>query len=103
MVENPYGASSGLLRNPKFRTAGKIVSLADFLDLAKDSTSLVGVSIKIEVSAMQCLLLSRIWMWVSLDFPFLVAKFLVIQAGTILNLWNYRACVMCCIISIFGI
>ncbi|CAO2835683.1 unnamed protein product [Amaranthus hypochondriacus] len=48
VIENPYGASSGLLRNPKFRTAGKIVSLADFLDLAKDSTSLVGVSIKIE-------------------------------------------------------
>ncbi|CAO2833638.1 unnamed protein product [Amaranthus hypochondriacus] len=48
VIESPYGTSWGLYRNPKFRTAGKIVSLADFLDQAKKSTSLSGVLIKIE-------------------------------------------------------
>ncbi|KAL2924777.1 Glycerophosphodiester phosphodiesterase GDPDL1, partial [Bienertia sinuspersici] len=46
-ISSPY-ANSFLFRNPKFKDAGKLVSLTDFLDLAKNSTSLSGVSIKIE-------------------------------------------------------
>ncbi|XP_056697275.1 glycerophosphodiester phosphodiesterase GDPDL3 [Spinacia oleracea] len=47
VISSPY-SDSLLLRNPKFRTAGRIVSLADFLNLAKNSSSLSGVLIKIE-------------------------------------------------------
>ncbi|KAJ8440425.1 hypothetical protein Cgig2_017658 [Carnegiea gigantea] len=46
-IYNPWTASL-LYRNPKFRNAGKIISLSDFLALAKNTTSLSAVSIKIE-------------------------------------------------------
>ncbi|XP_074318186.1 glycerophosphodiester phosphodiesterase GDPDL3-like [Silene latifolia] len=47
VISSPY-AGSLLFRNPKFRNAGKLISLADFLDLAKNASSLSGVLIKIE-------------------------------------------------------
>ncbi|KAH9607223.1 hypothetical protein KSS87_021287 [Heliosperma pusillum] len=47
VISNPY-AGSLLFRNPKFRNAGKLISLAEFLDLAKNASSLSGVLIKIE-------------------------------------------------------
>ncbi|XP_057249809.1 glycerophosphodiester phosphodiesterase GDPDL3 isoform X2 [Beta vulgaris subsp. vulgaris] len=47
MIASPYSASF-LLRNPRSRNAGRLVSLADFLDLANNSSSLSGVLIKIE-------------------------------------------------------
>lgn len=46
-IYNPWSASL-LSRNPKFKNAGKFVSLSDFLALAKNSTSLSAVLIKIE-------------------------------------------------------
>ncbi|XP_021759068.1 glycerophosphodiester phosphodiesterase GDPDL3-like [Chenopodium quinoa] len=46
-ITSPYSGSL-LLRNPKNRNAGKIMSLADFLDLARNSSSLSRVLIKIE-------------------------------------------------------
>ncbi|KAH9607222.1 hypothetical protein KSS87_021286 [Heliosperma pusillum] len=47
VISSPY-AGSLLFRNPKFRNAGKLISLADFLDLAKNASSLSRVLIKIE-------------------------------------------------------
>ncbi|CAN1220776.1 Glycerophosphodiester phosphodiesterase GDPDL3, partial [Linum grandiflorum] len=50
-ISNPY-PSFQLFRNPKMRNAGKLVSLADFLTLAKENEkSLSGVLIKIENAA----------------------------------------------------
>ncbi|KAH9607220.1 hypothetical protein KSS87_021284 [Heliosperma pusillum] len=51
VISNPYSGSL-LLRNPKFKNAGKLISLADFLNLANNASSLSGVLIKIEVSAL---------------------------------------------------
>ncbi|CAN1290672.1 Glycerophosphodiester phosphodiesterase GDPDL3 [Linum perenne] len=51
VIFNPYPTFQ-LFRNPKMRNAGKLVSLADFLALAKDNEkSLSGVLIKIENAA----------------------------------------------------
>ena len=38
-----------LFRNPKFRNDGEFLTLPDFLDLAKNSSTLSGVLIHIEV------------------------------------------------------
>ncbi|KAK9689421.1 hypothetical protein RND81_09G058600 [Saponaria officinalis] len=47
VIQSPY-TDALLYRNPKYKNAGKLISLADFLDLAKNASSLSGVSIKIE-------------------------------------------------------
>ncbi|XP_057529346.1 glycerophosphodiester phosphodiesterase GDPDL3-like [Amaranthus tricolor] len=47
VITNPY-PDYNMLRNPKFKNAGKIVSLSTFLGLAKKSTSLSGVLIRID-------------------------------------------------------
>ncbi|KAJ4841179.1 hypothetical protein Tsubulata_015537 [Turnera subulata] len=46
-ISNPY-TKFELLRNPRFKSAGKLQTLADFLALAKNATSLSGVLISIE-------------------------------------------------------
>lgn len=48
-IENPYNREFNLFRNPRERSSGKLVSLSDFLNLAKNSSSLVGVLISVEV------------------------------------------------------
>ncbi|CAL1354039.1 unnamed protein product [Linum trigynum] len=50
VISNPF-PSYQLVRNPKERNAGKLVSLADFLVMAKDAGSLSGVLINIENAA----------------------------------------------------
>ncbi|CAN1242363.1 Glycerophosphodiester phosphodiesterase GDPDL3 [Linum perenne] len=47
VISNPY-PSFQLVRNPKMRNAGKLVSLSDFLALAKNSGSLSGILIRVE-------------------------------------------------------
>ncbi|XP_050216847.1 glycerophosphodiester phosphodiesterase GDPDL3 [Mercurialis annua] len=49
-ISNPF-ANYALFRNPKFRSAGKIISLSDFLTLAKNASTLSGVLISIENAA----------------------------------------------------
>ncbi|EEF33338.1 glycerophosphoryl diester phosphodiesterase, putative [Ricinus communis] len=49
-IANPY-AIYKLFRNPKFRNAGKFLTLSDFLALAKNTSSLSGVLISIEHAA----------------------------------------------------
>ncbi|CAH8336985.1 unnamed protein product [Eruca vesicaria subsp. sativa] len=49
-ISNPYRAYN-MFRNPNERNAGKLVSLTDFLNLAKNSTSLSGVLISVENAA----------------------------------------------------
>ena len=56
VITNPY-PDYNMLRNPKFKNAGKIVSLSTFLGLAKKSTSLSGVLIRIDVSSLSVMLL----------------------------------------------
>ncbi|CAI0437388.1 unnamed protein product, partial [Linum tenue] len=50
VISTPF-PSYQLVRNPKERNAGKLVSLADFLGMAKDAGSLSGVLINIENAA----------------------------------------------------
>ncbi|CAN1242372.1 Glycerophosphodiester phosphodiesterase GDPDL3 [Linum perenne] len=50
VISNPY-PSFQLVRNPKMRNAGKLVSLSDFLALAKNSGSLSGILIRVENAA----------------------------------------------------
>ncbi|CAN0915817.1 Glycerophosphodiester phosphodiesterase GDPDL3 [Linum grandiflorum] len=50
VISNPY-PSYQLVRNPKMRNAGKLVSLSDFLALAKNAGSLSGVLIRVENAA----------------------------------------------------
>ncbi|CAN7066955.1 hypothetical protein IGI04_040633 [Brassica rapa subsp. trilocularis] len=50
-ITNPYNRDFNLFRNPKERSSGKLVSLSDFLNLAKSSTSLAGVLISVENAA----------------------------------------------------
>ncbi|WZZ21235.1 glycerophosphodiester phosphodiesterase GDPDL4 [Brassica napus] len=50
-ITNPYNRDFNLFRNPKERSSGKLVSLSDFLNLAKNSTSLAGVLISVENAA----------------------------------------------------
>ncbi|KAL1209660.1 Glycerophosphodiester phosphodiesterase GDPDL4 [Cardamine amara subsp. amara] len=47
-IENPYSRDYNLFRNPRERSSGKLVSLSDFLNLAKNSSSLAGVLIIVE-------------------------------------------------------
>ncbi|CAA7025343.1 unnamed protein product [Microthlaspi erraticum] len=49
-ISNPYSVYS-LFRNPKEGTSGKLLSLSEFLNLAKNSTSLSGVLISVENAA----------------------------------------------------
>ncbi|KAJ4841180.1 hypothetical protein Tsubulata_015539 [Turnera subulata] len=46
-ISNPYTAFE-LVRNPKYKSAGKLQTLADFLALAKNASSLSGILISIE-------------------------------------------------------
>ncbi|KAL1202989.1 Glycerophosphodiester phosphodiesterase GDPDL3 [Cardamine amara subsp. amara] len=46
-ISNPY-KDSNMYRNPNNRNSGKLLSLSDFLNLAKNSTSLSGVLISVE-------------------------------------------------------
>lgn len=48
-IYNPF-MEANLYRNPRFKNAGRIVSLSDFLAFAKNATSVSGVLIRIEVS-----------------------------------------------------
>ncbi|KAF5728439.1 putative glycerophosphoryl diester phosphodiesterase [Tripterygium wilfordii] len=50
IISNPHKNYS-LFRNPKFRDAGKFLTLSDFLALAKNSNSLSGILISIENAA----------------------------------------------------
>ncbi|CAH2077855.1 unnamed protein product, partial [Thlaspi arvense] len=50
-ISNPYRDPYNLLRNPKERASGKLLSLSEFLNLAKNSTSLSGVLISVENAA----------------------------------------------------
>ncbi|KAL0734800.1 hypothetical protein Bca4012_011010 [Brassica carinata] len=50
-ITNPYSRNFNLFRNPKERSSGKLVSLSDFLNLAKNSSSLAGVLISVENAA----------------------------------------------------
>ncbi|CAD5334970.1 unnamed protein product [Arabidopsis thaliana] len=47
-IENPYSREFTMFRNPRERSSGKFVSLSDFLNLAKNSSSLTGVLISVE-------------------------------------------------------
>ncbi|KAL0891090.1 hypothetical protein Bca101_015073 [Brassica carinata] len=49
-ISNPY-RTYNMFRNPNERNAGKLVSLTEFLNLAKNSTSLSGVLISVENAA----------------------------------------------------
>ncbi|KAK6934523.1 Glycerophosphodiester phosphodiesterase domain [Dillenia turbinata] len=49
-ISNPY-SEYRLYRNPAYRTAGNLISLTEFLALAKNQSSLSGVLIKIENAA----------------------------------------------------
>lgn len=48
-ISNPYTRYM-LLRNPKFKNAGQLLTLAEFLGLAKNASTLSGVLLSIEVS-----------------------------------------------------
>ncbi|KAG5380495.1 hypothetical protein IGI04_028337 [Brassica rapa subsp. trilocularis] len=47
-ISNPYRVSYNMLRNPNEKMSGRIISLSEFLDVAKNSTSLSGVLISVE-------------------------------------------------------
>ncbi|CAH2069857.1 unnamed protein product [Thlaspi arvense] len=47
-IANPFNQFYDLFRNPREKSSGKLVSLSDFLNLAKNSSSLVGVLISVE-------------------------------------------------------
>ncbi|XP_006300773.2 glycerophosphodiester phosphodiesterase GDPDL1 [Capsella rubella] len=50
VITNPYRTYT-MLRNPKEKNSGKLISLSEFLDLAKNSTSLSSVLINVENAA----------------------------------------------------
>lgn len=49
-IANPYSVYS-IFRNPNEKNSGKLILLSDFLFLAKNSTSLSGVLISVEVTS----------------------------------------------------
>ena len=49
-ISNPYRLYS-MFRNPDETNSGKLILLSEFLNLAKNSTSLSGVLISVEVSS----------------------------------------------------
>ncbi|KAF4359304.1 glycerophosphodiester phosphodiesterase GDPDL4 [Cannabis sativa] len=51
VISNPYSSKYALFRNPRNMNDGSFVSLADFLDLTKKSSSLTGILISIEFAA----------------------------------------------------
>ena len=54
-ISNPYSRNFHMFRNPRERSSGKLVSLSEFLNLANNSSSLVGVLINVEVITLnQC-------------------------------------------------
>jgi len=48
-ISNPF-RENGMSRNPNERNSGNLISLYEFLNLAKNSTSLSGILISLEVS-----------------------------------------------------
>ncbi|WZY81262.1 LOW QUALITY PROTEIN: hypothetical protein YC2023_027646 [Brassica napus] len=50
-ISNPYSRNFHMFRNPRERSSGKLVSLSEFLNLANNSSSLVGVLINVEHAA----------------------------------------------------
>ncbi|KAG2333160.1 hypothetical protein Bca4012_017184 [Brassica carinata] len=50
-ISNPFSRLFNMFRNPRERSSGKLVTLSDFLNLAKTSSSLVGVLINVEHAA----------------------------------------------------
>ncbi|CAH8317786.1 unnamed protein product [Eruca vesicaria subsp. sativa] len=50
-ISNPYSRRYNMFRNPNERNSGKLLSLSEFLNLAKNSTTLSGVLISVENAA----------------------------------------------------
>ncbi|KFK29182.1 hypothetical protein AALP_AA7G100300 [Arabis alpina] len=50
-ISNPFREAYNMLRNPNEKNSGKLLSLSEFLSLAKNSTSLSGVLISVEYAA----------------------------------------------------
>ncbi|CAN6987695.1 unnamed protein product [Brassica rapa subsp. trilocularis] len=50
-ISNPYSSRFNMFRNPNERNSGKLLSLSEFLNLAKNSTTLSGVLISVENAA----------------------------------------------------
>ncbi|KAG2250096.1 hypothetical protein Bca4012_023036 [Brassica carinata] len=50
-ISNPFSGQYKLFRNPNERNSGKFLSLSEFLNLAKNSTTLSGVLISVENAA----------------------------------------------------
>ena len=57
-ISNPYSRRFNMFRNPNERNSGKLLSLSEFLNLAKNSTTLSGVLISVEVSFLVFLFMS---------------------------------------------
>ncbi|XP_010511612.1 PREDICTED: glycerophosphodiester phosphodiesterase GDPDL1-like [Camelina sativa] len=51
VISTPFRDSYNMFRNPNERNSGKLISLSEFLELAKNSTSLSGVLISVENAA----------------------------------------------------
>ncbi|CAH8381796.1 unnamed protein product [Eruca vesicaria subsp. sativa] len=50
-ITNPYNGGFKMFRNPRERSSGKLVTLSQFLNFTKNSSSLVGVLINVEHAA----------------------------------------------------
>ena len=62
-ISNPF-ADYRLFRNPKFKNAGKFMTLPEFLALANNASSVSGVLIRIEVSLFYSLFLGSITVFI---------------------------------------